>query len=170
MWRCLRYRVRLKKKVDIPFCYLLGNILNISLALDALAALTVADTPQDVFVTPPQLDGDLVTLTLLPRSRWQTLLNLEVIQVRTMPPKCSFRCSQCWHAATQQTERTPKASGEGALLYPDAAGRRASVRSRAGREGEEDDGEADAETREGGCDVRERVPYQAQGRGRERQL
>ena len=54
-------------------------------ALDALAALTVADASPDVFVTPPQLDGELVTLTLLPRSRWQTLLNLEVIQQRNKP-------------------------------------------------------------------------------------
>ncbi|KAI0672967.1 Utp21-domain-containing protein [Trametes maxima] len=54
-------------------------------ALDALSALSVHDQPADVFVTPPQLDGDLVTLTLLPRSRWQTLLNLEVIQQRNKP-------------------------------------------------------------------------------------
>ncbi|KAJ7271954.1 Utp21 specific WD40 associated putative domain-containing protein [Mycena haematopus] len=54
-------------------------------ALDALSALTVQDTPQDPFSTPPQLDGDLITLTLLPRSRWQTLLNLEVIQQRNKP-------------------------------------------------------------------------------------
>ncbi|OCH93410.1 Utp21-domain-containing protein [Obba rivulosa] len=54
-------------------------------ALEALSALSVQDKPQDVFVTPPQLDGDLVTLTLLPRSRWQTLLNLEVIQQRNKP-------------------------------------------------------------------------------------
>ncbi|KAF7796706.1 hypothetical protein EIP86_007889 [Pleurotus ostreatoroseus] len=54
-------------------------------ALDALSALTVEDGPKDVFVTPPQLDGDLVTLTLLPRTRWQTLLNLEVIQQRNKP-------------------------------------------------------------------------------------
>jgi len=39
----------------------------------------------DVFLSPPQLDGELVTLTLLPRSRWQTLLNLEVIQQRNRP-------------------------------------------------------------------------------------
>jgi U3 small nucleolar RNA-associated protein 21 len=32
-------------------------------------------------MSPPQIDDELVTLTLLPRSRWQTLLNLEVIQV-----------------------------------------------------------------------------------------
>ncbi|KAI9057911.1 Utp21-domain-containing protein [Trametes sanguinea] len=54
-------------------------------ALEALSALTVQDQPTDVFVTPPQLDGDLVTLTLLPRARWQTLLNLEVIQQRNKP-------------------------------------------------------------------------------------
>ncbi|EJF66083.1 Utp21-domain-containing protein [Dichomitus squalens LYAD-421 SS1] len=54
-------------------------------ALDALSALTVEDKPADVFTTPPQLDGELVTFTLLPRSRWQTLLNLEVIQQRNKP-------------------------------------------------------------------------------------
>ncbi|KIJ69248.1 hypothetical protein HYDPIDRAFT_81033 [Hydnomerulius pinastri MD-312] len=54
-------------------------------ALEALTALTMEDKPMDVFSTPPQLDGDLVTLTLLPRSRWQTLLNLEVIQQRNKP-------------------------------------------------------------------------------------
>ncbi|CDO73537.1 hypothetical protein BN946_scf185014.g7, partial [Trametes cinnabarina] len=54
-------------------------------ALEALSALTVQDQPSDVFITPPQLDGDLVTLTLLPRARWQTLLNLEVIQQRNKP-------------------------------------------------------------------------------------
>ncbi|KIK30971.1 hypothetical protein PISMIDRAFT_127201 [Pisolithus microcarpus 441] len=53
--------------------------------LEALTALTMEDKPVDVFSTPPQLDGDLVTLTLLPRSRWQTLLNLEVIEQRNKP-------------------------------------------------------------------------------------
>lgn len=55
-------------------------------ALEALIGLTMEDKPVDVFSTPPQLDGDLVTLTLLPRSRWQTLLNLDVIQVRVKAP------------------------------------------------------------------------------------
>ena len=50
-------------------------------ALELLSALTVEDQHQNLFTTPQDLDGDLVTLTLLPRSRWQTLLNLEVIQV-----------------------------------------------------------------------------------------
>jgi len=52
---------------------------------DALSALTAQDTPENPFSTPSQLDGDLITLTLLPRSRWQTLLNLEVIQERNKP-------------------------------------------------------------------------------------
>ncbi|KAK2466709.1 hypothetical protein APHAL10511_000967 [Amanita phalloides] len=50
-----------------------------------LSALTTQSALVDVFSTPPQLDGELVTLTLLPRSRWQTLLNLEVIQQRNKP-------------------------------------------------------------------------------------
>jgi hypothetical protein len=54
--------------------------------LDAFSALTVSDTLIDVFSTPPQLDGELITLTLLPRSRWQTLLNLEVIQAWVFSP------------------------------------------------------------------------------------
>ncbi|EJD02387.1 WD40 repeat-like protein [Fomitiporia mediterranea MF3/22] len=53
-------------------------------ALDALQSLTVEE-PKDVYSTPSQLGGDLITLTLLPRSRWQTLLNLEVIQQRNKP-------------------------------------------------------------------------------------
>ncbi|KAG6885879.1 hypothetical protein C0993_008398 [Termitomyces sp. T159_Od127] len=55
-------------------------------ALNALNALTTfVDASVDVFSTPPQLDGELITLTLLPRARWQTLLNLEVIQQRNKP-------------------------------------------------------------------------------------
>lgn len=50
--------------------------------LDDLSPLRAEDAVIDVFSTPPQLDGDLVTLTLLPRARWQTLINLDVIQVR----------------------------------------------------------------------------------------
>jgi U3 small nucleolar RNA-associated protein 21 len=35
----------------------------------------------DAYISPDQLEGGLLTLTLLPRSRWQTLLNLDVIRV-----------------------------------------------------------------------------------------
>jgi len=55
-----------------------------NLVLEALQSLNVQDS-QDAFSTPSQLGGDLITLTLLPRSRWQSLLNLEVIQQRNKP-------------------------------------------------------------------------------------
>jgi len=49
-----------------------------------LSELTLNDE-QDVFASPDQLEDDLVTLTLLPRARWKTLLNLDVIQKRNKP-------------------------------------------------------------------------------------
>jgi len=55
-----------------------------SSALEALASLTLQDS-QAVFESPNQLDGDLITLTLLPRAKWQTLLNLEIIAERNKP-------------------------------------------------------------------------------------
>ncbi|KAJ7632781.1 Utp21 specific WD40 associated putative domain-containing protein [Roridomyces roridus] len=87
----------------------------------ALTALTVEDTPEDPFSTPPQLDGDLITLTLLPRSRWQTLLNLEVIQQRNKPkepPKAPEQapssyplCQKTGDAPKKDTRRLHHTSG-----------------------------------------------------------
>ncbi|PCH37842.1 Utp21-domain-containing protein [Wolfiporia cocos MD-104 SS10] len=56
-------------------------------ALEALSslALTGQEKSSATFLVPPQLDGDLVTLSLQPRSRWQALLNFEVIQQRNKP-------------------------------------------------------------------------------------
>lgn len=58
--------------------------MKISPGVEAIVALTASD-PQDVYSTPAQLDGELMTLTFLPRSKWQTLLNIEVIQVWQPP-------------------------------------------------------------------------------------
>ncbi|KAJ3511888.1 hypothetical protein NLJ89_g3846 [Agrocybe chaxingu] len=76
--------------IDVAFQGVNPNdIFDVSLpsmqVLEALSSLQVSETPVDVFSTPPQLDEELITLTLLPRSRWQTLLNLEVIQQRNKP-------------------------------------------------------------------------------------
>ncbi|KAJ1309936.1 hypothetical protein OPQ81_006695 [Rhizoctonia solani] len=60
------------------------------LDLGELAELSLADTSKRSSGKTDQLEGELVTLTVLPRSKWQTLLNLEVIQARnkpTEPPK-----------------------------------------------------------------------------------
>jgi U3 small nucleolar RNA-associated protein 21 len=48
-----------------------------------------APEPVDIFVTPEQLSEGLLTLSLMPRSRWQTLLNLDTIRVS--PFSCSVR-------------------------------------------------------------------------------
>jgi hypothetical protein len=50
-------------------------------ALEDLSALVVHDRFQDISGPVPDLEGEVVTLTHLPRSRWETLLNLDVIQV-----------------------------------------------------------------------------------------
>ncbi|ORY24304.1 putative WD-repeat protein [Naematelia encephala] len=39
----------------------------------------------DIYTTPEQLTEGLLTLSLMPRSRWQTLLNLETIKQRNKP-------------------------------------------------------------------------------------
>jgi U3 small nucleolar RNA-associated protein 21 len=44
-----------------------------------------APEQKDLYLTPDQLSGELLTLSLLPRSKWQTLLNLEVIKARNKP-------------------------------------------------------------------------------------
>ncbi|GAA5967551.1 hypothetical protein JCM11641_005691 [Rhodosporidiobolus odoratus] len=51
---------------------------------DTLSALTAPTRWEDVqpYTTPDQLAGELVTLSLMPRSRWQTLLNLDTIKAR----------------------------------------------------------------------------------------
>jgi U3 small nucleolar RNA-associated protein 21 len=48
-------------------------------------SLTLETPSLDPFSTPEQLDSELITLTLLPRSRWQTLLNIDIIQQRNKP-------------------------------------------------------------------------------------
>lgn len=86
----------------------ISGLILVGLALDALTALTVKDAPVDVFSTPPQLDGELITLTLLPRSRWQTLLNLEVIQVCISLLKTTAYAKLCIHSNVTSPRKRPK--------------------------------------------------------------
>ncbi|KAJ3812423.1 Utp21 specific WD40 associated putative domain-containing protein [Lentinula aff. lateritia] len=65
--------------VDLP------SMQGVAEGEESLSPLETLAAQVDVFSTPPKLDGDLITLTLLPRSKWQTLLNLEVIQQRNKP-------------------------------------------------------------------------------------
>ncbi|GAA5862908.1 hypothetical protein JCM8547_003617 [Rhodosporidiobolus lusitaniae] len=79
------------------------NVENVALptvqGLTSDAALTAINAPnrwEDIqpYTTPDQLAGELLTLSLMPRSRWQTLLNLETIKARNKtkePPKAPER-------------------------------------------------------------------------------
>ncbi|KAM0791653.1 hypothetical protein ACM66B_006089 [Microbotryomycetes sp. NB124-2] len=55
--------------------------------VDALVEMVAPTKWQDLqpYTTPDQLSDDLLTLSLMPRSRWQTLLNLETIKQRNKP-------------------------------------------------------------------------------------
>ncbi|GAA5820800.1 hypothetical protein JCM11251_003166 [Rhodosporidiobolus azoricus] len=50
----------------------------------ALSAINAPNRWEDIqpYTTPDQLAGELLTLSLMPRSRWQTLLNLDTIKAR----------------------------------------------------------------------------------------
>ncbi|SCZ96552.1 BZ3500_MvSof-1268-A1-R1_Chr8-2g10291 [Microbotryum saponariae] len=50
---------------------------------ELMAPTNWSDLPP--FTTPDQLSGELLTLSLMPRSRWQTLLNLDTIKQRNKP-------------------------------------------------------------------------------------
>ena len=65
----------------------------------------------------PNLDGDIVTLTLLPRSRWQTLLNLDVIQVSFYTFLFVFLYTRTiGQIAKKQAKRASKGSRESAIF------------------------------------------------------
>ena len=42
------------------------------------------------YKSPDQISSELVTLSLLPESRWRSLLNLDLIKVRTVHNKMPF--------------------------------------------------------------------------------
>ncbi|WVQ96671.1 hypothetical protein IAU59_003777 [Kwoniella sp. CBS 9459] len=53
----------------------------------AIEGIEAVGAPEftDIYTTPDQLTEGLLTLSLMPRSRWQTLLNLETIKQRNKP-------------------------------------------------------------------------------------
>jgi len=105
---------------------ILGDPTYFLIALDTLEALTLEDNPGNVYTTPDQLGEELVTLTLLPRSKWQTLLNLEVIHVRNQF-LVADRILSLLVLETQQAHGTAKGTGEGALLSTNITGCRTSI-------------------------------------------
>jgi U3 small nucleolar RNA-associated protein 21 len=53
-----------------------------------------------------QLSKDIMTLSLVPKSRWQTLLHLDLIKVRPSRPTKGGSCINPSTSATEQTKRT----------------------------------------------------------------
>ncbi len=66
------------------------TVLTAALLLIGLVGITPVGQAEhhDIYTTPDQLTEELLTLSLVPRSRWQTLLNLETIKVRRVTYQC----------------------------------------------------------------------------------
>jgi len=92
-------------------------------ALDGLSPLSLQNRPPaDVFSTPPKLEGDLITLTLLPRSRWQTLLKLEVIQVGFNLAFCLASADIMYVQQRNKPKEPPKAPEKAPFFLPTLPG------------------------------------------------
>jgi U3 small nucleolar RNA-associated protein 21 len=87
-----------------------------------IQALSTDIEQQDFFSSPPALDGDLVTLTLLPRSRWQTLLNLEVIQVPRLISICVPRLIKPFVQSRNKPKEPPKPPEQAPFFLPTLPG------------------------------------------------
>jgi hypothetical protein len=120
-----------------------------SLALKGIEPVGEAQQ-RDIYTTPDQLSEELLTLTLLPRSKWQTLLNLETIKVSLsyrsltlhQPPYTlliPLPLPSCFPltclSGSQQAERTPKSTRKGTFLPPVPDVRDARSPSRSRRDG-----------------------------------
>ncbi len=73
------------------------------------------ETEEHEFQSPEQISDELVTLSLLPSSRWQNLLSLDVIKV---PDACSFTAkpegTHCVPSGPAWTNLGPVHAGRGA--------------------------------------------------------
>jgi hypothetical protein len=65
-------------------------------APEHLSALVVHEQSQDILGSMLNLDEEVITLTHLPRSKWQTLLNLDVIQVSFLLFSVSYSLTYFW--------------------------------------------------------------------------
>lgn len=63
-----------------------SNTLTWSLHDTDLEGITPVGEPeyQDIYTTPDQIAEEMMTLSLVPRSKWQTLLNLDTIRVSVL--------------------------------------------------------------------------------------
>jgi U3 small nucleolar RNA-associated protein 21 len=85
---CRRSRVLIVIRVGpiLVVHYYYSRTLTSSASLDLDGIEPIGEPEfQDIYTTPEQLGEELLTLSLMPRSRWQTLLNLDIIRARNKP-------------------------------------------------------------------------------------
>jgi hypothetical protein len=88
-----------------------------------LSALVAHDQLEDNFAPMPTLEGEVVTLTHLPRSRWQTLLNLDVIQVSFYAVFCiPYTPLTLDYQQRNKPKEPPKAPEKAPFFLPTLAG------------------------------------------------
>lgn len=93
------------------------------------------DEAEGPVLASEQLQRDMVTLSLVPKSRWQALLHLDSIRVCFSPDSCSFSFPACLryfpvfiptfaltgYVGTQSTQGSASGPREGAVLPPFSA-------------------------------------------------
>ena len=70
----------------------------------------------------PDVGSEVVTLTLLPRSKWQTLLNLDVIQVSVFPPLFFAHSTHHGQQRRNRPKEPPKAPERAPFFLPTLPG------------------------------------------------
>lgn len=93
----------------------------LSAALSALAAPVRWEDIQP-YTTPDQLSEGLLTLSLMPRSRWQTLLNLETIKVRSLLPRFLQMLISLRSQQRNKPKEAPKAPERAPFFLPTLPG------------------------------------------------
>lgn len=101
-----------------------------------LQELTASTMDDDHAFNPNtnQLSDELLTLSLVPRSRWQTLLNLDTIKVRPILHLLFvilvfiFGVRSHANLATEQTQGASEGAGKGSVLPSHPSGHGGSIR------------------------------------------
>ena len=93
-------------------------------SITALSGLTAPVRWEDIqpYTTPDQLSEELLTLSLMPRSRWQTLLNLETIKVSYASPEIDRRRADDSLQQRNKPKEAPKAPEAAPFFLPTLPG------------------------------------------------
>ena len=93
--------------------------LNCNVFLD-LEGITAVGEPeyQDIYTTPDQLAENMMTLSLVPRSKWQTLLNLDTIRVSVARSSILLAMTLRLLQVRNKPKEAPKAPEQAPFFLP----------------------------------------------------